>query len=56
MTADGTGDDKISLEGLEEGFRYTFMDVEDQTVMEGSVDPASIKPVGTGMEATAPVT
>ena len=30
MTADGTGDDKISLEGLEEGFRDTFMDVEDQ--------------------------
>lgn len=30
MTAKGTEDDKISQEGLEEGFRYIFIDVDDQ--------------------------
>ena len=39
MTVDNTGDDKISLEGQEEGFRYTVMDVEDQNGDGGECGP-----------------
>ena len=55
MTADGTGDDKISLEGLEKGFRYTFMDVEDQNGDGGECGPVEQQTVGTGTEAIAAV-
>ena len=48
MTADGTGDDKISLEGLEEGFRYTFMDVEDQNGDVGECGPVEQQNSGHG--------
>ena len=48
MTADGTGDDKISLEGLEEGFRYTFMDVEDQNGDGGECGPGEQQTSGNG--------
>lgn len=55
MTFDGTGDDKISLEGLEEGYRSHSWIWKTKTVMEVGVHSASSKPVGTGTEATAPV-
>ena len=48
MTADGTGDDKISLEGLEEGFRYIFMDVEDQNGDGGECGPVEQQNSGHG--------
>ena len=46
MTVDNTGDDKISLEGLEERFRYTFMDVEDQNGDGGGCGPGEQQTIG----------
>ena len=47
-TADGTGDDKISPERLEEGFRYTFMDVEDPNGDGGECGPGEQQTSGDG--------
>ena len=55
MTADGTGDDKISLEGWRKDSGTHSWMWKTKMVMEGSVDPSSSKTVGTGSEAIAAV-
>ena len=44
MTADGTGDEKITLEGLPEGYRYEFMHVNVDTTAPDEDDvPEPVK-------------